>query len=108
MRLWATEFGWPTYDDLPGQASEAWMVSLTTEQKADYVADAFAIAQGFDFMGPMFLWNLNFANAQTVAEDSEMAAFSLLYTPDEQIVVERPAYQALVTRLSAPAPEGGE
>ncbi len=108
VRLWATEFGWPSYDDLPGQAAEPWMVSLNVDQKADYVADAFAIGQGFDFMGPMFLWNLNFADAQTVTNASEMAAYSLLYAPEPQVIVERPVYRALVTRLSAPptAPEG--
>jgi serine/threonine protein kinase len=103
--LWATEFGWPTYDGLPGQAAEAWMVSLDSQQQADYVTDAFALAQGFDFMGPMFLWNLNFADPQTSASASDQAAFSLLYMPSEGGVVERPVYHELVRQIGQ---AGGE
>lgn len=108
LNLWATEFGWPTYEDLPGAAPEAWMISLSSEQQADYVADAFAIGQAFEFMGPMFLWNLNFADTHTVANVGEAAAYSLLYTPNEQTVIERPVYQALVKRLGAPNGSGGK
>ena len=108
LNLWATEFGWPTYEDLPGAAPEAWMVSLSSAQQADYVADAFAIGQGFDFMGPMFLWNLNFADTHTVANVGELAAYSLLYTPNDQTVVERPVYRELVKRLGASNGSGGE
>lgn len=108
LNLWATEFGWPAYEDLPAAAPEPWMVSLSSEQQADYVADAFAIGQSFEFMGPMFLWNLNFADTHTVANVGEAAAYSLLYTPNDQTVVERPVYQALVRRLSAPGDSGGE
>ncbi len=107
LNLWATEFGWPTYEDLPGAAPEVWMVSLSSEQQADYVADAFAIGQGFEFMGPMFLWNLNFADTHTVANVGELAAYSLLYTPNDQTVVERPVFRELVRRLGSPDGSGG-
>jgi serine/threonine protein kinase len=108
LNLWATEFGWPTYEDLPAAAPEAWMVSLSSAQQADYVADAFAIGQAFNFMGPMFLWNLNFADTHTVAHVGEAAAYSLLYTPNDQTVIERPVYRELVRRLGAADGSGGE
>jgi hypothetical protein len=95
-KLWATEFGWSTWSDLPASAPEAWMTRLSADQQAEYILNAFRIAQGLDFMGPMFLWNLNFANTQTVQSSTEYVGYSLLYSPSESTVVERPVYRALV------------
>ena len=97
-KLWATEFGWATWQDLPATAPESWMTHLTADQQADYILDAFRIAQGLDFMGPMFLWNLNFANTQTVQANTEYVGYSLLYSVSESTVVERPVYRALVEK----------
>ncbi|MBK8135672.1 MAG: protein kinase [Chloroflexi bacterium] len=97
-KLWATEFGWATWQDLPATAPESWMTHLTADQQADYILDAFRIAQGLDFMGPMFLWNLNFANTQTVQANTEYVGYSLLYSVSETTVVERPVYRALVEK----------
>lgn len=98
LLLWATEFGWTNWEDLPGSAPEAWMVRLSADDHASYIVDAFRIAQGLDFMGPMFLWNLNFANETAVQSANEYAGYSLLYTPSETTVVERPVYRELLER----------
>lgn len=95
-KLWATEFGWTNWEDLPASAPEAWMTRISADQQAEYILNAFRIAQGLDFMGPMFLWNLNFANTQTVQSSTEYVGYSLLYAPSESTVVERPVYRALV------------
>ena len=75
-KLWATEFGWATFRGLhfkdhvngpaavpPPQPELGWMNILSEDQQADYVVRAFELAQTGElatFMGPMFLWNLNF------------------------------------------------
>ncbi|OQY84082.1 MAG: hypothetical protein B6D42_06175 [Anaerolineae bacterium UTCFX5] len=74
------------------------MVRLSADDHASYIVDAFRIAQGLDFMGPMFLWNLNFANETAVQSANEYAGYSLLYTPSETTVVERPVYRELLER----------
>ncbi len=76
-KLWATEFGWATFQGLhfkdhvqgptampPADPNLAWMTRLTEQQQATYAVRAFQLAQSGDlagFMGPMFLWNENFA-----------------------------------------------
>ncbi len=76
-KLWATEFGWATFQGLhykdhvngpaaipPAEGELGWMNILTEQQQADYVVGAFKLAQSGDlagFVGPMFLWNMNFA-----------------------------------------------
>jgi hypothetical protein len=77
-KLWATEFGWSTYDNLrvgshvdgpqakaPSDPGLGWMHQLSEAQRSAYTLRAFEIAQNGNyasFMGPMMLWNLNFAN----------------------------------------------
>ncbi|CAG0963393.1 hypothetical protein ANRL4_00805 [Anaerolineae bacterium] len=77
-KLWATEFGWATFQGLryrdhingpaaipPTDPGLGWMNLITEQQQAEYVIRAFELAQNGDlasFMGPMFLWNLNFAS----------------------------------------------
>jgi len=76
-KLWATEFGWPTFKGLnagdhdtgpaampPADPGLGWMNVIDETQQAAYVVRAFNLAQTGDlatFMGPMFLWNMNFA-----------------------------------------------
>ncbi len=76
-KLWATEFGWATFKGLhyqdhikgppampPTNPDLAWMNVIDEIQQAAYVVRAFNMAQTGDlatFMGPMFLWNMNFA-----------------------------------------------
>jgi hypothetical protein len=97
-KLWVTEFGWPSFDGLkvgehdkgkpampPNDPGLAWMTRLNEDQQALYIIRAYQIAQMGDiasFMGPMFLWNLNFASLPdfTTADKSSRpeAGYSVL------------------------------
>lgn len=89
-KLWVTEFGWATFDGLKRsdgsggqpQAESGWQGVLSQAQQADYTLRAFSLAQHdpyYTFMGPMILWNLNFATLPGFVDNSrEESAFSLL------------------------------
>lgn len=81
-KLWVTEFGWASFEGLTrsdGNAAKptsdnAWQAILTQQQQADYILRAFALAQKapyFDFLGPMFLWNLNMTTIPTFIDNNE-------------------------------------
>jgi hypothetical protein len=102
-KLWITEFGWATFDGLrrsDGSAGQpggnaAWQALINQQQQADYVLRAFALAQQppyYDYVGPMMLWNLNFATLFGFVDSSrEEAGFSLL----DQGWGPRPVYEAI-------------
>lgn len=94
VQLWATEFGWATWQGIPNQAPEEWMNYNTPELQAQYTIRAFQIGQSLDYVGPMFLWNMNFANNTLIEQRNEMAAYSL-FIPNLPI---RPLYEALQNR----------
>ncbi len=78
-QLWATEFGWATWDGLPGAPPQDWMGWTSECQQGAYIIRAFQIGQSTPFMGPMMLWNLNFAMlAGMVSNRDERAGYSLL------------------------------
>ncbi len=90
-KIWVTEFGWATTENTgagpapgygyAGQNSEA--------QQAQYLVDAFNMAKRWGWVGPMFVWNLNFA--PVAGPHDEKAAFGIVkndWSP-------RPAYHAL-------------
>lgn len=93
VQMWGTEFGWATWSGLPNEAPDVWMTYNTPEQQADYTLRAFQIAQGLDYVGPMFLWNLNFANETLIEQRNEMVGYSI-FVPSLPI---RPIYEALQT-----------
>ncbi len=78
-KLWATEFGWASYDGLhanghsgppampPADDAHGWMKVLNEQQQATYIIRAYQLAQSGDlatFMGPMFLWNMNWSSLE--------------------------------------------
>lgn len=91
-QLWATEFGWGTMDglDLPIPEDAAFFASVNQEQQARYIIEAYLMAQEWEFMGPMFLWNLNVATLHGF--DPNQAGYSILITLDQP----RPAYTLLL------------
>jgi serine/threonine protein kinase len=97
-QIWATEFGWTTWDDLSAQAPEEWMNYITSSERGAYILRAFEIGHSFDFVGPMFLWNMNFADTLSVSNGDEMAGFSLLYRNEQNVYNPRSAYLALRDR----------
>ncbi len=89
-KLWATEFGYATWDGFPGDPPQPWMAYNDKWAQGQYTIKAFHLAQGMDFMGPMMIWNLNFALlAGMVDSRDERAAYSLITPLNPR---ERPAY----------------
>jgi LysM repeat protein len=76
--LWATEFGWGTMEglDQPIPESAPFFAYMGQELQARYILSAYQMAQEWDFMGPMFLWNLNVATLGGF--DPDQGAYSLL------------------------------
>jgi hypothetical protein len=77
-KIWPTEFGWSTWTGIPSNPPEAWPTYINPVQQADYIIRAFQFGQNTDYIGPMFLWNLNFANETTIQNGNEIAGFSLI------------------------------
>ena len=101
-KLWVTEFGWATYQGLmrsngavaSGNPQVGWQTLINQQQQADYVLRAFYMAEKppyYDFLGPMMLWNLNFATLPTMVDTSREEADLLL----DQSVNPRPVYNTL-------------
>lgn len=90
-RLWPTEFGWASVENLgagpaPGYGYAA---DNTEAEQAQFIVRAYQMAKNWGWVGPMFLWNLNFAPASGRA--NEKAAFGIVredWSP-------RPAFHAL-------------
>jgi hypothetical protein len=97
-KMWATEFGWSNWQDFSSPAPEPWMSYVTQAEQADYTITAFKIAQALNFMGPMFLWNFNFANPTTVSSSSDLAGFSLVFVDAQHNLQPRPIYEAFIAK----------
>lgn len=101
VQLWPTEFGWATWAGYPSDPPEPWMAYNTPDQQAQYILRAFEIGQERQDIGPMFLWNLNFANQTLIENRDEKAAYSLLapnVTGQGDPLIVRPIYIALRDR----------
>jgi hypothetical protein len=90
-KIWFTEFGWassprpyPEYD---------YARDNTEDRQAAYLVRAFTAARERGHIGPMFIWNLNYAPIAEVDDRYAKRAFSIIredWTP-------RPAYFALAS-----------
>jgi hypothetical protein len=91
QQLWVTEFGWGSFEgfgaDPPPEAD--FMRYVSEWQQAVYVQQALALAHEWQWVGPMMLWNLNFA--PWIGADFSESGYSLL-RPDGS---PRPVYWAL-------------
>jgi len=86
--VWVTEFGWNTTAE-PGQGMD-FSRYVTEQQQAEYIMRAFEIGRSYDWMGVMFVWNLNFQVTVSGTND-EKWGYGVLrrdWSP-------RPAFQAL-------------
>ncbi len=91
LPLWVTEFGWGTFerlDNLPPIGAE-FMNNVTEWQQAEYILRAYELASERDNMGPMILWNLNFA--PTLGNEFSESGYSVLRHDGSR----RPSYLAL-------------
>lgn len=98
--MWATEFGWATWEGYPTDAPDPWMNYNSALNQRDYTLRAFQIAQSRGDIGVMILWNLSFAEELTIIGRSELAGYSLLYPAfnGDNRKRERPLYRALADR----------
>ncbi len=99
-QLWATEFGWGTYEGFtlsdgtpaPPPADPPYFQWITEQQQGDYIMRAFEIGQSLPYLGPMILWNLDYATQDYIDARDERAAYALLRGGADPL---RPAFQLL-------------
>jgi hypothetical protein len=78
-RLWATELGWATFDGMrdstgvrpPDPPDTPYFSFIDQWQQASYTLRALYLGQQRDYMGPMFVWNLNFATIPGAVDHSD-------------------------------------
>lgn len=95
--LWVTEFGWGTFEGITNDDGEPasppagaeFMAYIGEWQQAEYILRAYELALGWEHVGPMVLWNLNFG--PLLGDEFSESGYSLL-RPDG---LERPSYLAL-------------
>jgi hypothetical protein len=71
-RIWPTEFGWASTPNPHGGYEYA--RDVTDQEQAEYIVRAYQIMKGWGWVGPAFLWNLNY---NLTAPDKELAAFGI-------------------------------
>jgi len=75
-RIWPTEFGWAsTSSPLPGYE---YARDINLDQQAAYLVQAYQMGKSWGWVGPMFLWNLNFG---VTNPGTELAAFGIQGKP---------------------------
>lgn len=76
--LWITEFGWGSFDtfDASPPAGAEFMNQVTAWQQAQYTLEAVEMATNRPGIGPLILWNLNFA--PLLGPDFSEAGYSIL------------------------------
>ena len=72
--IWPTEFGWPVWR-FRGDKRFEFAQDNTLQEQANYIRRAYEMAQAWGWVGPMFLWNLDYA---VTTPRSEMANFGIL------------------------------
>jgi hypothetical protein len=99
-QMWATEFGWATFDGLrtidntqpPNPPDQPFFGFIDQSQQANFTLRAFRLGQERPYLGPMILWNLNFATLGGAVDRSDpQAGYGLLDSRWRP----RPAYMAL-------------
>jgi LysM repeat protein len=90
--IWVTKFGWGTSADTNAPSTSSSYLAYTdlTEQ-ATYDSEGFAAGKALNFVGPMFLYNLN--GCQSTADQVEACYFGLIGPSGTA----RPAFSAVQT-----------
>ncbi len=95
--IWPTQFGWGSNDALnvaPGvdfSADFAFVSYTSLDEQAQYIVRGYQLGRELGYVGPMFLWNLNFC--MVVGVTGEQCMWSLLDPAGNP----RPAYMAVET-----------
>ena len=72
-RLWPTEFGWAVGPAVNG--AYAYANDNSPEEQAAWTVEAFQMMRNWGYVGPAFLWNLNF---RVVADGTEKAQWGIV------------------------------
>lgn len=107
-KMFATEFGYATWDGFPGDPPQPWMAFNDRWAQGNYTVRAFELAQSIDYMGPVILWNLNVASKPTISNRDEMAAYSIMFPGsscqvdlENPNLTERPAFWMIHDAINA-------
>lgn len=89
-RMWLTEFGWASIENVMAAPIPGWDQARDNSEaeQAAWLVEAFNLCRSWGFVGPMFVWNLNFGVTNPT---EEYANFGII-RPDRSF---RPAYTAL-------------
>jgi len=71
--LWVTEFGWAVDPNPP--ASREYAADNTLDEQRDWTVKAYQMGKAWGWVGPMFLWNLNF---RQIVPGSEQGMWSIV------------------------------
>jgi len=80
-----TEFGWAVSGN-PHPGYE-YAKDNTPKEQAQWIAEAYQLAEEWGWVGPMFLWNLDYG---VTAPGTELAAFGILDTPAYDVLAGLP------------------
>lgn len=72
--IWPTEFGWPVWR-FHGDNRFVFAQENTLEEQAQYIVRSFEMMRDWGWVGPAFLWNLDYG---VTAANTELANFSIL------------------------------
>jgi hypothetical protein len=94
--IWVTEFGWPSVEGMGSMDTQGWEYGLhiTERIQAVYTVQSFQTGMETDWIGPMFLWNLNLSTIW--GSDRPESAYSVLHADGSY----RPVY--IDVRLAGP------
>jgi hypothetical protein len=84
-RVWPTEFGWASTPN--PHAGYEYAAQNTQEEQADFIVRAYQMAKAWGWVGPMFLWNLDY---NISAPDKELAAFGIMGRPAQSALSAMP------------------
>lgn len=94
QKLWLTEFGWGSFDQIGEPVAGTRFMNYVDEwRQAEYLLEALAFGQETVWIGPMMVWNLNFG--PLLGADFSETGYSVLRPDGSQ----RPSYKALAYAL---------
>ncbi|RLT32478.1 MAG: hypothetical protein DWI57_18340 [Chloroflexi bacterium] len=87
LPIWPTEFGWASQNP-PFHGAYAYAADNSLEEQAAWTVEAYQMMRAWGWVGPAFLWNLNF---RVVANGTEKAQWGIVRNDWSPL----PVYEAL-------------
>lgn len=77
-KLWPTEFGWASIENVSAKPAQGYgyAANNTELEQAQFLVRAFQMAKSWGWVGPMFVWNLNYGPVS--GPNDEKAAFGIV------------------------------